>query len=61
VAEKFWIPLSILDASEVNETVVVVDGGKLNVEAYIYDGNIVWGLTFRIINILLARKESSTL
>jgi len=61
VAEKFWVPLSILDMSEVNRTEVKVEEGKLIVEAYIYGGNIVWGLTFRIINILLDRKETSTL
>jgi 8-oxo-dGTP pyrophosphatase MutT (NUDIX family) len=61
VAEKFWVPLSILGVSEVNRTEVKVDEGKLNVEAYIYGGNTVWGLTFRIINILLDRKETSTL
>jgi len=61
VAEKFWVPLSLLALSEVNRTEVKVEEGKLNVEAYIYGGNIVWGLTFRIINILLDRKETSTL
>jgi hypothetical protein len=61
VAEKFWVPLSILESSEVNRTEVKVDEGKLNVEAYIYGGNTVWGLTFRIINTLLDRKETSTL
>lgn len=61
VAEKFWVPLSLLDVSEVNRTEVKVDEGKLSVEAYIYDGNIVWGLTFRIINILLDRKETNSL
>jgi 8-oxo-dGTP pyrophosphatase MutT (NUDIX family) len=61
VVEKFWVPLSILEVSEVNRTEVKLDKGKLNVDAYIYCGNIVWGLTFRIINILLDRKETGTL
>jgi len=61
VAEKFWVPLSILEVSEINRTEVKIDEGKLKVEAYIYGGNTVWGLTFRIINILLDRKETSTL
>jgi 8-oxo-dGTP pyrophosphatase MutT (NUDIX family) len=61
VAEKFWVPLSILDVSEVNRTEVKVDERKMNVQAYIYGGNVVWGLTFRIINILLDRTETSTL
>lgn len=60
VAEKFWVPLNILGVSEVNRTEVKVDEGKLNVEAYIYCGNTVWGLTFRIINLLLDRRETST-
>jgi 8-oxo-dGTP pyrophosphatase MutT (NUDIX family) len=61
VAEKFWVPLSILDVSEVERTEVKVEEGKLIVDAYIYGGNTVWGLTFRIINIVLDRKETSTL
>ena len=61
VAEKFLVPLSILGASEIQRTEVKVDDGKLNVEAYIYGGNTVWGLTFRIINILLNRNETNTL
>lgn len=61
VAEKFWVPLSILDVSEVERTEVKVEEGKLSVDGYIYGGNTVWGLTFRIINILLDRKETSTL
>jgi 8-oxo-dGTP pyrophosphatase MutT (NUDIX family) len=61
VAEKFWIPLSTLGISEVDKTEVKTDEGKLNVEAYIYGRNTVWGLTFRIINILLDRKEKNTL
>ena len=61
VAEKFWVPLSILDVSEVERTEVKVEEGKLIVDAYIYGGNTVWGLTFRIINIVLDRKETSSL
>lgn len=55
VAESFWIPLSGLEKIVASETEVKVDEGMLNVDAYIYRGYVIWGLTFRIINILLNR------
>jgi len=56
VAESFWIPLDTLGRIDVRRTEVSVEEGKLEVDAYVYDGNVIWGLTFRIINILLNRK-----
>ena len=56
VAESFWIPLDTLGRIDVRRTEVSVEEGKLEVDAYVYDGNVIWGLTFRIINILLDRK-----
>jgi 8-oxo-dGTP pyrophosphatase MutT (NUDIX family) len=56
VAESFWIPISVLEKIEAGKTEVKVEEGKLNVDAYIYRGHVIWGLTFRIINILLDRS-----
>jgi 8-oxo-dGTP pyrophosphatase MutT (NUDIX family) len=61
VAESFWIPLSTLGRIRVSRTEVSVEEGNLNVEAYVYLGHVIWGLTFRIINILLDIKEQSDL
>jgi 8-oxo-dGTP pyrophosphatase MutT (NUDIX family) len=57
VAASFWVPLSVLAIREASKSMVTVDDSKLIVDAYVYDGNIVWGLTFRIINVLLDRKD----
>ncbi len=56
VAESFWIPLSVLEKIEASKTEVKVEEGNLTVDAYIYRGHVIWGLTFRIINILLGRS-----
>ncbi len=58
VAESFWVPLSTLNGITVSRSEVGVEEGKLDVEAYVYDGNVIWGLTFRIINMLLNREKS---
>lgn len=58
VAESFWVPLSTLNGIKVTRTEVRVEEGKLGVEAYVYNGNVIWGLTFRIINMLLNREKS---
>ena len=61
VAESFWIPLSTVEGISVSRIEVRVEEGKLNVDAYVYLGHVIWGLTFRIINVLLGRKEQSDL
>ena len=55
VSESFWTPLSSLEKIEATRTEVDVKEGKFNVDAYSYGGHLIWGLTFRIINILLDR------
>lgn len=57
VAESFWIPLSTLNRINVVRTEVRVEEGKLNVDAYLYNGKVIWGLTFRILNVLLNRDQ----
>jgi len=58
VAESFWVPLSTLNGIIVSRSEVRVEEGRLDVEAYVCDGNVIWGLTFRIINMLLDREKS---
>lgn len=57
IAENFWAPLSSLGNLQVSRTNVEVEEGKLNVNAYHFEGHVIWGLTFRIINILLDRRQ----
>ncbi len=61
VAESFWAPLSVMKTIEVKKTDVQVEEDRLNVDAYVYDGQIIWGLTFRIINILVNRRNADNL
>ena len=56
VAESFWIPLVELAELEPVKRKVHVEEGILEVSSYDYQGRIIWGLTFRIINLLLNRK-----
>ncbi len=57
VSESFWAPLNSLETMRATETEVEVEEGKLRVDAYLYDGRVIWGLTFRIINVLLDRTD----
>jgi 8-oxo-dGTP pyrophosphatase MutT (NUDIX family) len=56
VAESFWVPLAELVQLEPITRTVHVEEGNLEVSSYDYQGRIIWGLTFRIINLLLDRK-----
>jgi len=59
VAEVFWVPLSDLGRLEVESREVRVDEGTLSADSYVYQGHVIWGLTFRIINLLLHRETQS--
>jgi 8-oxo-dGTP pyrophosphatase MutT (NUDIX family) len=61
VAEAFWVPLSDLRRLEVENREVRVDEGTLSADSYVYDGHVIWGLTFRIINLLIDRETKSDL
>jgi len=61
VADAFWVPLSDLEGLEVESRDVRVDHGTLSADSYIVDGRVIWGLTFRIINLLLDRETQSDL
>lgn len=56
VAESFWVPLSELQRLEPKTREVHVNEGDLEVSSYGYQGRIIWGLTFRILNFLLGRR-----
>ena len=58
VAETFWAPLTNLMQIELRKSEVETDGKRLNVESYVYRGHIIWGLTFRILNLLLNRGQN---
>jgi 8-oxo-dGTP pyrophosphatase MutT (NUDIX family) len=53
VARSFWVPLGELAEAKRKMSKVRVQEGKLTTNAYVYEGNVIWGLTFRIINLLL--------
>jgi len=57
VAESFWVPLVELARLEVRARAVHADEGTFEVPSYDYNGRIIWGLTFRIINLLLGRES----
>jgi NADH pyrophosphatase NudC (nudix superfamily) len=56
VADAFWLALAEIVNSEVTRSEVCTQGGKLVTNSYIYKGRVIWGLTFRIINLLIGRN-----
>lgn len=56
VAESFYIPMNILSSFKIIKSEVHMQSGTLNVDSYIYRGHIIWGLTFRLINMLLSKS-----
>jgi len=58
VADAFWVPVNELVNSKVVRSKVTVDECELTVDSYIFGENVIWGLTFRIINILLGKNGS---
>ena len=54
--QYFWIPLSFFrDKSNVSNYAVVRFGSKVQVPSYnLQEGNVIWGLTFKIINNFLS-------
>jgi hypothetical protein len=57
VAEAFWVPLTTLEALQVVTRQVTVQEGVLAVDSFNFEGRVIWGLTFRIINLLLNRAS----
>ena len=58
VAKAFWVSVNDLTRSRVVRSKVDVDHRKLIVDSYVYGEYVIWGLTLRIIKILLGEKES---
>jgi hypothetical protein len=61
VTETFWVPLSDLEKLEIGNREVKVEEGGLTVPSYEYEGHVIWGLTFRILNLLLDKKTPGDL
>jgi 8-oxo-dGTP pyrophosphatase MutT (NUDIX family) len=61
VAESFWVPLESLLRMRAKSSQVEVDQGRLNVESYVIKEHVIWGLTFRIINVLLNKPQPDSL
>ena len=61
VAEAFWLPTDDLERLEIHNREVRVEGGSLMVPSYEYKGRVIWGLTFRILNLLLDRTTRGDL
>jgi 8-oxo-dGTP pyrophosphatase MutT (NUDIX family) len=60
VAESFWVPLDELLRISATTSQVQVERGRLDVDSYVYDKHVIWGLTFRIINILLNKPQPNS-
>jgi 8-oxo-dGTP pyrophosphatase MutT (NUDIX family) len=56
VAESFWVSLSEMGKMEPTKSEVRLEEGRLKADSYIYLGQVIWGLTFRIINMLLDKQ-----
>lgn len=56
VAESFWVPLLTLARLEVKKHSVQLDDSDVEVNCFDYQGRIIWGLTFRILNLMLGRR-----
>ena len=61
VADSFWVPLIELAGLEPKIGEVHVEEGDLEVPSYDYEGQIIWGLTFRILNLLLGKRVENNL
>jgi 8-oxo-dGTP pyrophosphatase MutT (NUDIX family) len=55
VADAFWVPVNALACCPVTKSEVRVEEGEIAVDSYIYGENVIWGLTFRIVNMLLGK------
>jgi 8-oxo-dGTP pyrophosphatase MutT (NUDIX family) len=59
VAETFWLPLSELNQLKMRKQEVSVEEGRLEVDSFVYEGRIIWGLTFRILCLLIGRSPEA--
>ena len=56
VADSFWVPLAELRRLEVKRHQVHPEEGTVEADSYDFQGRVIWGLTFRILNLLLDRR-----
>jgi len=61
VAESFWVPLGELCELQVERREVQAGSEKFKVSCYVLQDRVVWGLTFRILNIILGRRVEDDL
>ena len=61
VAETFWASLAELMKIQPRKSEVEMNGKRLAVDSYLYHGHMIWGLTFRILNLLLNNRQKSEL
>lgn len=59
VADAFWVPVNELGHSKVVRSKIRVEKCERTVDSYVVGENMIWGLTFRIIRILLGRNQES--
>lgn len=60
VAETFWVSLADLMQLDPRNSEVKMNGRQLAVESYLYHGQVIWGLTFRVLNLLLNKGQNLT-
>lgn len=61
VADTFWVPLEHLaDAGRRARTSVETHGFRLEVEAILYGPHVIWGMTCRVVDEIVARLAEST-
>jgi len=58
VAGSFWVPLRDLSKGLWVKSEVSAENSRLLVDSYVYGGNVIWGLTFRIINTLFEKPQA---
>ena len=61
VAETFWMPLADLEKLGARNSEVKVEEDTLRVPSYEYEGHVIWGLTFRLLNLILNRTKPGDL
>ena len=61
VAEVLWVPLSELDDTIRSEPGFIHRGSTYPTEAWVWNDNVIWGVTARIIRLFLARLATAGL
>jgi hypothetical protein len=60
VSGVFWVPLDVLrDARSWSAVTIEIRGMRREFPGFVYEGNVVWGLTERILTQFLKRLDPS--